>query len=44
MRSGGDDLTDIPLTVSGLPPNSQHSLPEGRDAKNTVLPFFPINS
>ena len=36
MRGGGDDPTDIPLFVSGLPRNYQHSLPEGRGAKKTV--------
>ena len=34
--NGGDDPTDIPIFVSGLLANCQHSLPESRDAKNTV--------
>ena len=37
MKGGGDDLTDISLFVTGLPTNSQHSLAEGRDAKDTIL-------
>ena len=36
MRGSGDDIAVIPLFVSGLRINFQHSLPEDRYAKNTV--------
>ena len=36
MRGGGNDLTGIPLFVSGLPKNCQYSLPEG-DAQKYCL-------
>ena len=36
MRGSGDDITIIPLFVSGLRTNFQHSVPEDRYAKNTV--------
>ena len=36
MRGGGNDLTGIPLFVSGLPKNCQYCLPEG-DAQKYCL-------